>query len=66
MRIDARHRERTGKDHYPAISQEFHMSAGYVVPEGGAFSITTAGVDSEISATTCHTLIRLIPTMFSG
>lgn len=42
------------------------MSAGYVVPEGGAFSITTAGVDSEISATTCHTLIRLIPTMFSG
>ncbi|HCU68169.1 MAG TPA: malate synthase G, partial [Desulfomicrobium sp.] len=48
-RIDAWHRERAGRPHDPTAYKEFLASIGYVVPEGGPFSIATAGVDPEIS-----------------
>ena len=48
-RIDAWHRELAGRPHDPEAYKEFLASIGYVVPEGGPFSIATAGVDPEIS-----------------
>jgi malate synthase len=48
-KIDGWHRERAGQAHDPAAYKEFLLRIGYVVPEGEAFSITTSGVDPEIS-----------------
>jgi malate synthase len=48
-KIDAWHRERAGRAHDPAAYRAFLESIGYIVPEGETFSITTSGVDREIS-----------------
>ena len=48
-KIDAWHRERAGSTHDPAAYKAFLESIGYIVPEGEPFSITTSGVDPEIS-----------------
>ena len=48
-KIDAWHRERAGSTHDPAAYRTFLESIGYIVPEGESFSITTSGVDPEIS-----------------
>ena len=49
-RIDAWHGGRKGQPHDAASYQEFLKEIGYLVPEGPAFSIETAGVDPEIAS----------------
>jgi len=49
-RIDGWHRERKGKPHDAAAYKAFLLEIGYLVPEGGDFAISTAGVDPEISS----------------
>jgi len=46
--INAWHREHPGRPELAAY-KTFLREIGYLVPEGGAFRITTAGVDPEIS-----------------
>ncbi len=48
-RIDAWHGDRAGKPIDQAEYQAFLREIGYLVPEPGAFSITTTGVDPEIA-----------------
>ncbi len=48
-KIDAWHLERKGQDHNKADYKSFLTEIGYLVPEGGAFQIETAGVDPEIA-----------------
>ncbi|WP_295511969.1 malate synthase G [uncultured Sulfitobacter sp.] len=48
--IDAWHKERAGQDHDAAAYTAFLREIGYLVPEGPAFSIDTAGVDPEIAS----------------
>ena len=48
--IDAWHKERAGQDHDAAAYTSFLREIGYLVPEGPAFSIDTAGVDPEIAS----------------
>jgi len=49
-KIDAWHKERAGQDHDAESYTAFLRDIGYLVPEGPAFSIDTAGVDPEIAA----------------
>ncbi len=49
-KIDAWHKERAGQDHDAAAYTAFLREIGYLVPEGPAFSIDTAGVDPEIAS----------------
>ena len=48
--IDGWHRERRGRLFDPEEYRAFLTGIGYLVPEGGAFTIGTAGIDPEISA----------------
>jgi len=48
-KIDAWHKERAGQDHDAVAYTAFLREIGYLVPEGPAFSIDTAGVDPEIA-----------------
>jgi malate synthase len=47
--IDAWHREHPGARFDPAAYRAFLLKIGYLVPEQGPFSVTTANVDPEIS-----------------
>ena len=47
--IDAWHKSRRGQPHDHAAYKGFLMEIGYLVPEGGAFSIDTPNVDAEIA-----------------
>ena len=47
--IDSWHRERRGRDFDAAAYKSFLADIGYLVPEGGKFSIQTDKVDPEIS-----------------
>ena len=47
--IDAWHKSRRGQPHDHAAYKAFLMEIGYLVPEGGAFSIDTPNVDAEIA-----------------
>ncbi|MFC0203751.1 malate synthase G [Novosphingobium soli] len=47
--IDAWHGERAGKPIDPGAYQAFLREIGYLVPEPGAFTIGTTGVDPEIA-----------------
>jgi malate synthase len=47
--IDAWHREHPGAGFDPASYKAYLTKIGYLVPEQGAFSVSTANVDSEIS-----------------
>ncbi|ETA51350.2 malate synthase G [Ponticoccus alexandrii] len=47
--IDAWHRERAGKAHDRDAYKAFLEEIGYIVPEGGDFTIQTANVDPEIA-----------------
>ena len=47
--IDAWHRERRGQDLDAAAYRRFLTEIGYLVPEGGKFSVDTSNVDPEIS-----------------
>ncbi|WP_341234330.1 malate synthase G [uncultured Sulfitobacter sp.] len=49
-KIDAWHKERAGQDHDAESYTAFLRDIGYLVPEGPAFSIDTAGVDPEIAS----------------
>ncbi len=49
-KIDAWHKERAGQDHDADAYTAFLREIGYLVPEGPAFSIDTAGVDPEIAS----------------
>jgi malate synthase len=49
-KIDAYHRERKGRGHEPADYKKFLVDIGYLEPEGGDFSISTANVDPEIAS----------------
>jgi malate synthase len=49
-KIDAWYKDRAGQAHDAAAYSAFLREIGYLVPEGPAFSIDTAGVDSEIAA----------------
>ena len=49
-KIDAWHKERAGQDHDAVAYTAFLREIGYLVPEGPAFSIDTAGVDPEIAS----------------
>jgi len=48
--IDAWHRERKGQEFDPAAYKSFLSEIGYLVEEGGAFSVDTDNVDAEISS----------------
>jgi malate synthase len=48
--IDAWHREHRGKPHDHLAYRAFLEKIGYLLPEGEAFAIDTANVDSEIAA----------------
>ncbi|EEB85152.1 malate synthase G [Roseobacter sp. GAI101] len=48
--IDAWHKERAGQPHDAEAYTAFLREIGYLVPEGPAFSIDTAGVDPEIAS----------------
>ncbi|WP_137724129.1 malate synthase G [Prescottella subtropica] len=50
-RIDAWHRERAGKPLDAAEYKTFLQDIGYLVPVPAPFEVTTAGVDTEITAT---------------
>ena len=47
--IDGWHRERRGQDFDAAAYKAFLTEIGYLVEEGGSFSVDTANVDPEIS-----------------
>jgi len=47
--IDAWHKSRRGQPHDHAAYKAFLTEIGYLVPEGGAFSIDTPNVDAEIA-----------------
>ncbi|MCB2110304.1 MAG: malate synthase G [Defluviimonas sp.] len=47
--IDAWHRERRGQSHDHEAYKAFLGEIGYLLPEGPAFEIDTAGVDDEIA-----------------
>ncbi|MFT7602410.1 MAG: malate synthase [Acidimicrobiales bacterium] len=47
--IDAWHREHRASGHDPVAYRTFLEELGYIVPEGPAFSIDTAGIDAEIA-----------------
>lgn len=47
--LDGWHLSRKGERHDPAAYRAFLEEIGYLVPEGEAFSIDTAGVDPEIA-----------------
>ena len=49
-KIDAWHKERAGQDHDAVAYTAFLREIGYLVPEGPAFAIDTAGVDPEIAS----------------
>ncbi|MCX8225216.1 MAG: malate synthase G [Sulfitobacter sp.] len=49
-KIDAWHKDRAGQAHDAAAYTAFLREIGYLVPEGPAFSIDTAGVDPEIAS----------------
>jgi malate synthase len=49
-RIDAWHRERRGQPHDALAYRAFLEAIGYLVPEGGDFTVDTANVDDEISS----------------
>jgi len=48
--IGAWHRDRKGSDFDAAAYQKFLSEIGYLVPEGGEFSVDTSNVDEEISS----------------
>ena len=48
-KIDAWHQVHQGKPHDPSAYRRFLVEIGYLVPEGEDFSVSTAGVDSEIA-----------------
>jgi malate synthase len=48
-KIDAWHRERKGQPHDAAAYKTFLQQIGYLVPEGGDFSVGTERVDPEIA-----------------
>ena len=47
--IDDWHRTRAGQPHDAAAYKTFLTEIGYLLPEGGDFKVTTAGVDDEIA-----------------
>ncbi len=49
-KIDAWHKDRAGQDHDAGAYTAFLREIGYLVPEGPAFEIDTAGVDPEIAS----------------
>jgi len=49
-KIDAWHLERKGQPHDAGAYRKFLEEIGYLVPEGGAFSIDTENVDPEIAS----------------
>ncbi|MGR3624576.1 malate synthase G [Pseudophaeobacter sp.] len=49
-KIDSWHKAGRGKPHDPEAYKAFLEEIGYLVPEGGAFSIETANVDPEIAS----------------
>ncbi len=49
-KIDAWHLERKEQEHDKSAYKSFLMEIGYLVPEGEAFQIETAGVDPEIAS----------------
>jgi malate synthase len=48
-KIDDWHRQHAGQPHDPAAYKAFLEEIGYLLPEGGDFSITTDNTDPEIS-----------------
>ena len=48
--INAWHRDRRGVDFDAVAYKEFLSEIGYLVPEGGEFSVDTSNVDEEISS----------------
>ncbi len=48
-RIDAWHLERKGRPHDAAAYKQYLYDIGYLLPEGGDFSISTENVDDEIA-----------------
>ena len=50
QKLDAWHVERKGQDHDAAAYRAYLEEIGYLVPEGGDFSIETDNVDPEIAA----------------
>lgn len=48
--IDEWHRERAGRPHDHQAYRAFLEEIGYIVPDGGDFSVTTANVDPEIAS----------------
>ncbi len=58
--IDAWHREHAGAFDFAAY-KSFLQSIGYLLPEGESFSVTTANVDTEITATAGPQLV--VPVM---
>ncbi|MGR3396131.1 malate synthase G [Pseudooceanicola nanhaiensis] len=49
QKIDAWHQQRRGKAHDPAAYRAFLEEIGYLVPEGGDFTIETGNIDPEIA-----------------
>lgn len=49
-KIDAYHIERKGQPHNAAEYKAFLQEIGYLLPEGGAFTASTASVEPEIAA----------------
>lgn len=47
--IDSYHKERIDQPHDPVAYKQFLIDIGYIVEEGGDFTISTHNVDSEIS-----------------
>ncbi len=47
-KIDAWHKERAGQPHDAGAYKAFLTEIGYLVPEGGSFSVSTSNVDEEI------------------
>jgi malate synthase len=50
VQIDEWHRDRKGQDFDAAAYKSFLMEIGYLVDEGGDFSVDTENVDAEISS----------------
>ncbi|WP_370281723.1 malate synthase G [Pseudooceanicola sp.] len=49
QKIDAWHQQRRGEAHDPAAYRAFLEEIGYLVPEGGDFTIETGNIDPEIA-----------------